>query len=131
MSQDYAMNCTNCHGQMADVAKNPSPWLNEPRCDNAACHGPGYTLEMAPGQQSDPALYRLSRAHGGTYCAGCHDSPHAIAISREDKDAIKFQQLQGRPGTLRGCSVCHLTLPTDPVTGVVLPFRHRWMAPQP
>jgi hypothetical protein len=105
MSQDFAFNCITCHGDMKQVAKNTSPWLNEPRCDNAACHGAGYAL--------DQPLYRTSKGHGGTYCAGCHDSPHAIAPSREPSDAIKFVTLQGHPGTLRDCTVCHRTQPTS------------------
>jgi hypothetical protein len=119
MSQNYALNCTTCHGSMADVASTIAggrdPWLTEPRCDNAACHGPGYAL--------DQPLYRNSRGHGGTYCAGCHDSPHAIAQSREPKDSIKFVLLQGQPTTLRKCTVCHATQPESA-------FNHRW-APAP
>ena len=109
MSQNFSINCTTCHGEMAAVAQNPSPWLNEPRCDSTACHGSGYPL--------DQPLYQLSKGHGGVYCAGCHDSPHAIATSREGVDAIKFIALQGHAGTLRDCTVCHLTQPT-------LPFVH-------
>jgi len=103
MAEHFSLNCTNCHGNMLDVAANTSPWLIEPRCET--CHGAAY----AP----DQALYRESQGHGGVYCAGCHDSPHAYAPSRELNDAIKFMQLQGRAGTLRACTVCHLTKPTD------------------
>ncbi|HEY9205587.1 MAG TPA: hypothetical protein VIO58_06660 [Candidatus Methanoperedens sp.] len=104
MSQSFAMNCTDCHGTMLVVSQNLQPWLNEPQCGNENCHGAGY--------QADQPLYRLSRGHGGIYCAGCHDSPHAITPSREPNDAIKFQELQGHPGTLRDCTVCHATKPT-------------------
>ncbi len=106
MSQNFALNCTTCHGTMATVAQNPDPWGSEPRCDSASCHGAGYAL--------DQPLYRLSKGHGQTYCCGCHDSPHAIATSREPNDAIKFNQLQGHAGTLRECTVCHRTQPSDP-----------------
>ena len=104
MSQNFALNCVDCHGTMATVATNPDPWANEPRCDNANCHGAGYALNQP--------LYRLSTGHGGVYCCGCHDSPHAIAISREANDAIKFVTLQGHAGTLRDCTACHRTQPT-------------------
>ena len=104
MSEDFALNCTTCHGTMAEVAQNANPWLNEPRCDNTACHGAGYAM--------DQPLYRVSKGHGGMYCTGCHDSPHAIGPSREPNDAIKFIALQGRPGALRNCTVCHATKPT-------------------
>ena len=103
MSQSFALNCTNCHGTMQVVSQNAQPWLNEPQCGNQNCHGAGY--------QTDQPLYRMSRGHGGVFCAGCHDSPHAIAPSREPNDAIKFLELQGHPGTLRECTVCHLSMP--------------------
>ena len=101
MSQHFALNCVDCHGEMKEVAKNPKPWLNEPKCET--CHGTAY----AP----DQPLYQNSRGHGGVYCAGCHDSPHVYARSREANDGIKFKQLQGDTGTLRECTVCHLTKP--------------------
>ena len=82
------------------------PWVNEPTCADAGCHDDG-------SHEQDQALYRLSRDHGGVYCAGCHDSPHAIAPSREPADAIKFVGWQGYPGTLDNCIVCHTSLPAD------------------
>jgi PKD repeat protein len=103
MSTRMNFTCETCHGTIANVASNPNPWLNEPKCDNPSCHGAGYTLNNA--------LYRQSQGHGSLYCAGCHDSPHAIAPSREPADAIKFINLQGHAGTLRECSVCHKTQP--------------------
>ncbi len=103
MSQNFAMNCTNCHGDITVVAQNQTPWLSEPKCGNTGCHGAGYDTTQA--------LYRQSTGHGGLYCEACHDSTHAIAPSREATDTIKFQELQGHPGTLRDCTVCHLTLP--------------------
>ncbi len=105
MSQEHNMDCLDCHGGMNNVSQNSDPWLNEPRCDNAACHGSAY--------QQDQALYRMSKGHGDVYCAACHDSPHAIAPSREANDAIKFIDLQGYNDTLEVCTVCHLTEPTD------------------
>jgi len=106
MSQ-RGMDCVDCHGTMRNVAQNPSPWLNEPRCDNPGCHDSGaYDL--------DHALYRMSTEHGGLYCAACHDSPHAVAPSREANDQIKFIALQGNAGTLRSCTVCHASEPEGP-----------------
>jgi hypothetical protein len=106
------MNCIDCHGTMSQVAQNPNPWLNEPRCDG--CHTPTATHEYNQNQ----ALYRFSQGHGGVYCEGCHDSTHAIAASREPNDAIKFYQLQGYPGPISRCIVCHLTQPTGPAPHV-------------
>lgn len=103
MSQ-AGMTCVDCHGTMEQVAENPSPWLNEPRCDSAGCHGSVY--------QQNQALYRMSAEHGGVYCAACHDSPHAIAPSTESNDAIKFIEWQGHAGPVDTCTVCHTTQPT-------------------
>lgn len=101
MSQ-RGMTCIDCHGGLDQVKLNPDPWLNEPRCSN--CH-------KDPKYAQDQALYRQSSGHGGLYCEACHDSTHAIAQSREPRDAIKFVNLQGHPGTLETCTVCHLTQP--------------------
>jgi len=106
MSQQKGMDCIDCHGTMLNVSQNPSPWLQEPRCDSVACHGSGYA--------QDQPLYRMSKDHGNVYCEACHDSTHAIALSREPNDAIKFVALQGHAGTLDKCTVCHATQPTDP-----------------
>ena len=102
------MNCIDCHGPMNQVARNPNPWLNEPRCDG--CHLPSATMQF----NQDQVLYRFSTGHGGVYCEACHDSTHAIATSREANDAIKFIELQGHTGTIDTCTVCHLTQPTGP-----------------
>ncbi|MCA9898047.1 MAG: hypothetical protein H6654_12375 [Ardenticatenaceae bacterium] len=110
MSDEHNMDCLDCHSSMDAVSKNPEPWLNEPRCDNAACHGSAY--------QQDQALYRLSKGHGDLYCAACHDSPHAIAPSREVNDGIKFIELQGYNNTLEVCTVCHLTEPDGGIHGI-------------
>jgi hypothetical protein len=116
MSQNFVFNCTTCHGTMENVSLNPTPWANEPRCDNESCHGSGGAM--------DKPLYRESKGHGGTYCAGCHDSPHAIAKSREYNDSIKFLMLQKQAGTLRKCTACHLSMPTQP-------FVHKAKQPPP
>lgn len=101
MSTEEGMTCISCHGGMKQVAQNPNPWLNEPRCDN--CH------KKTP---QNHALYRFSTGHGGLYCEACHDSTHAIAPSRVAADGIKFRQLQGSNGPLEKCTVCHLTKPS-------------------
>jgi len=105
MSSRFSMDCISCHGTLAQVAQNPNPWLNEPRCDN--CHSSGNFYQDQP-------LYRFSKAHGGIYCEACHDSTHAIAPSTQPRDAIKFIALQGHAGTLDTCTVCHASPPTAP-----------------
>jgi hypothetical protein len=100
---EHKLYCIDCHGTMLQVSHNPNPWLIEPRCDDTRCHGSAY--------QQDKALYRMSKDHGDVYCAGCHDSPHAIAPSREANDALKFIGWQGGNGPLRKCTVCHATWP--------------------
>jgi len=98
------MDCLDCHGDLNQVSQNPNPWLNEPRCDSTACH---------PGIIQDQPLYRNSTGHKGIRCAGCHDSPHAIAPTNQPNDAIKFLGWQGKNGPLSKCTVCHLTQPTQ------------------
>jgi hypothetical protein len=105
MSQNFSLMCTDCHGDITTVAQNPAPWLNEPKCSNAGCHGAGYDTKLP--------LFRQSTGHGGIYCEACHDSTHAVAASRETNDTVKFIQLQGHPGTLRDCTVCHATRPAQ------------------
>lgn len=107
MSSQHDMDCLDCHGGMEQVAQNPRPWLQEPRCDAEGCHA-------APAYTQDAELYRLSREHGGIYCAGCHDSPHAIAPSVQPNDGIKFFALQGQRGPLVTCTVCHTAVPDGP-----------------
>ncbi len=56
-------------------------------------------------------LYRNARGHGGVLCSGCHNSPHAIFPSREDRDNRVMVDLQGHAGTLSDCTVCHGVTP--------------------
>ena len=105
MSSRFSMDCISCHGTLAQVAQNPNPWLNEPRCDT--CHNSGNFNQNQP-------LYRFSKGHGGIYCEACHDSTHAIAQSTQPRDALKFIALQGHAGTLDTCTVCHTFSPTGP-----------------
>jgi hypothetical protein len=109
MSQHFGIGCVDCHGDITRVAANPTPWLTEPRCGAPSCHGEAFGTDMP--------LYRESKGHGGMRCPACHDSPHAIADSREPADGEKFVALAGSSGTLKACTACHDTQPN----GV---FRH-------
>ncbi len=108
----YTQTCINCHGGLPQVAQNPSPWLNEPKCVN--CHTDSK-------YNQDQPLYRMSREHGGVYCEGCHDSTHAIAPSSQPKDGLKFISLQGHHGPLDTCTVCHSVWPTGAGPHGILP----------
>lgn len=97
------MQCTDCHGSMSDVAsKNRNPWFDEPNCGD--CHGYG---------TPQGELYRMSTGHGGVYCSACHGSPHAILPSSNPVDNQQPILLQGKPGILSDCAICH----TDGRTG--------------
>ncbi len=95
--------CPDCHGTLAKVATNPSPWLSEPRCDTPACH----KNTPAKWLRQNTALFRTSTGMGGLACEACHDSTHALATSREAADGTKFVALQGSAGYLKKCSICH------------------------
>ena len=109
MSSKHGMDCISCHGTMSKVAQNPQPWLNEPRCDT--CHNQSNSAGGNKYAQND-VLYRHSTGHAGIYCEACHDSTHAIAPSTQPNDGLKFIALQGAPGPLSKCTVCHATPPT-------------------
>lgn len=93
------LTCTTCHGNMEEVAKeNRRPWIDLPRC--ADCHEPQYA-------ENAGKRYRDSTGHGGLYCEACHGSPHAILPTNQPNDNLQNIALQGFPGTLSDCSVCH------------------------
>ena len=103
------MICQDCHGSVSNVgqsiAQGREPWLEEPRCGAAACHGADYAEE--PG-----LLFRQSKGHSGLYCSTCHGSPHAILPSENERDNVQNIELQGYAGTLNKCIVCHGVNPT-------------------
>jgi hypothetical protein len=110
MSQQFGLTCQSCHGSVYNVARTielgREPWLQEPRC--GTCHGPAFA-------EMPNTLYRNSNnGHGGLYCEACHNSPHAIVPSREERDNRQFTALQGHAGTLTDCTVCHGSMPTSP-----------------
>ncbi len=105
------MTCQDCHGSVSNVAQTISngrkPWLQEPSCGEASCHGSNYAPETNK-------LYRQSRGHGNLYCSACHGSPHAILPSEQANDNVQNIAIQGWAGTLAKCSVCHGITPTLP-----------------
>lgn len=105
------MVCQDCHGNMEQVAQSiengRQPWLQEPSCGSANCHGSAYSEE--PGK-----LFKDSRGHGGLFCSVCHGSPHAIQPTVHPNDNVQNISLQEYPGTLRRCEVCHTVVPAGP-----------------
>ncbi|MCG3125373.1 MAG: hypothetical protein CHACPFDD_00191 [Phycisphaerae bacterium] len=97
--------CSDCHGDMAavgDPARNP--WLEEPRC--GSCHSrPGFEFEQPN------TLYRNSVGHKNVHCAACHGSPHAITPTTTTSDNVQATLIQGYPGTINNCTVCHINGP--------------------
>jgi hypothetical protein len=102
MAENFGLTCQDCHGTMATVASSIRagrvPWVEEPAC--RTCHTSTYGEPVG-------VLYRNARGHGGVMCSGCHNSPHAIFPSREERDNDVMVDLQGHAGTLYDCSVCH------------------------
>ncbi|MFZ4520330.1 MAG: T9SS type A sorting domain-containing protein [Bacteroidales bacterium] len=103
--------CQDCHGSVSNVGhsidQGRDPWLEEPSCGAASCHGPTYAEE--PGK-----LFRNSKGHGGLFCSTCHGSPHAILPSDNPRDNVQNIALQGYAGTLSDCAVCHGYYPSGP-----------------
>jgi hypothetical protein len=95
------LTCTYCHGDMAAVG-NPSrnPWVDEPRC--GGCHSrPGFQFEQAG------TLFRESVGHKNVRCTTCHNSPHAITPTVTEVDNLQATTIQGYPGVINNCVVCH------------------------
>ncbi len=105
------LTCQTCHGSVSNVGNTiengRQPWLQEPSCGSADCHGANFAEE--PGK-----LFRQSKGHGGLYCSTCHGSPHAILPSENARDNVQNIALQGFAGTLKTCEVCHGYIPNAP-----------------
>ena len=101
-------NCTNCHGELSQVAGSielgRTPWVEEPAC--ADCHS-----SSIPDVATGTTLYRNARGHGDLYCAACHGSPHAMVPARESIDNYQARQYQiyGIVKTIGSCGTCHET----------------------
>lgn len=101
------MTCLSCHGDMAAVG-NPTrrPWLDEPRC--GSCHvRQGFEFEQAG------TLYKDSVGHGGVHCQACHGSTHAVTPTVTAADNAQAILLQGHPGVINDCLVCHTVQPGE------------------
>lgn len=87
-----------CHGGIAGIGNpNRNPWVDEP--NSVQCHGGNYST----GQD----LYQHSKGHGGVYCSGCHNSPHAWYPSKLWADNMQPVNLQKSSMAIGNCTVCH------------------------
>lgn len=119
-------NCITCHETMFEVADSIAndgriPWVNEPKC--STCHTD--VAEVDTGT----TLYRNDTGHGGVYCAGCHQSPHAMVPSRESTDNYQAVQYQGDGVTIGSCAACHSS--SKPEDGDVEEFREEHAGTNP
>ena len=119
-------NCITCHGtlsQLAGAITNDTkiPWVDEPQC--ISCHAG--VAEVDTGT----TLYRNAAGHGGVYCAGCHQSPHAMVPSRESADNYQALQYQGDSVTLGSCAACHSS--SKPEGGDIGEFREEHAGTNP
>ncbi len=103
-STSNPMVCQTCHGTMTDIVNSINagrqPWIQEPTCGSASCHGASFSEQ--PGK-----LFRQSTGHGGLYCSACHGSAHAVQPTSQPNDNLQNIRLQGFPGVLRKCVLCH------------------------
>ncbi len=123
--------CQNCHGNLTLVG-NPARrgWLDLPSCQMCHTNSQRFTTTFdSPGHwrvSTDPTfatnpnrpqpntnLYRYSSGHGQMYCSGCHGSPHAEFPTLQANDNLYSQGLQGHPGKIAECTVCHTQLPVS------------------
>jgi hypothetical protein len=101
------MGCQSCHDSMEAVADpGRQPWVTLPRCGN--CHSrAGFEFEQAN------TRYRDSKGHSGVHCEACHGSPHAITPTARTQDNLQAEGLQGHPGVIDTCAVCHRQRPDE------------------
>lgn len=101
------MVCNDCHTSMAAVGSpTRTPWVDEPRCTDCH-HVAGHQYEQTG------TLYRMSVGHGNVHCVACHNSPHAITPTVKTQDNLQAIALQGHPGTIDTCVVCHTQKPDE------------------
>jgi hypothetical protein len=127
--------CVNCHGSPSAVGQaTRQGWLTLPACQ--MCHengirytsafaSPGHwrvatdttfaTVDNVPAQGFD--LYRFSTGHGKLYCSACHGSQHAEFPTSRMNDNVYSTAMQGYPGQLRECTVCHDPVPISATGG--------------
>ena len=122
----------SCHGNMTAVgASARMGWLDLPDCgychnrpsaggayvrDNAV-FAPGGGYNAAAGVFAGTGLYKLSAGHGGIQCEACHGPTHAEYGCSEPNDNVQSTFLQGYPGKVVECAVCHARVPVTATGG--------------
>lgn len=139
---EFSMQCQSCHGNLSAVGEpGRIGWLDQIGCQNchtgSATHNSGQIRYLSafdgagqPRAAADPlfattpdvpapgfSLYRFSSGHGGLQCSACHGPPHAIYPTDFENDNLQMMQLQGHPGSLTDCNVCHQSLEDDEIDG--------------
>jgi len=118
--------CQSCHGTMSAVgASTRRGWIDLPDC--SGCHypdaatgayvrdnttlAPGGGFRPAAGDFASPGLYKVSAGHGAIQCEACHGPTHAEYACSEANDNVQTTALQGYPGKIAECEVCHVPVP--------------------
>ena len=137
-----AIQCQSCHGKMVQVgATNRVGWRSLPNCQ--ACHvGDAlntingqirFTTALSNGVLRTPAndrfatdanapsngfsMFQFSRGHGNLMCSACHGPAHAESPSSVRNDNVRSLQVQGHPGVMAECTVCHGSQALTPGNG--------------
>ncbi|MCK9294713.1 MAG: hypothetical protein M0P70_06475 [Desulfobulbaceae bacterium] len=115
--------CQSCHGPMSTVGSPERVgWIDLPKCqychylstdgsyvqDTSALDETGNFRQTTSIFSTGDTLYKVGATHGNMQCEACHGSTHAVYPTTEANDNVQSIQLQGYPGTVAECSVCHL-----------------------
>lgn len=121
-----SIQCQSCHGNMSAAGETSRRgWLDLPDC--GYCHyrpsategyvrdntvfAPGGGYRRETGAFGSPGLYKVSAGHGGIQCEACHGATHAEYGCSEANDNVQSILLQGYPGKVTECAVCHIAVP--------------------
>ncbi len=131
-SGNLLIQCQSCHGTMSTVGSAARRgWIDLPDC--SGCHyapaatgtyirdnttlEAGGAFRPAAGIFASPGLYKVSAGHGAVQCEACHGPTHAEYACSEANDNVQSAALQGYPGKIAECEVCHDPVPTTKSSG--------------
>jgi len=116
------LECQSCHGAMSKVGTpERAGWIDLPKCqychyqsadgsyvrDTTAFDSSGNFRHAISIFSTKSSLYKIGATHGNMQCESCHGSTHAEYATSEANDNVQSIQLQGYPGMIAECSVCH------------------------